>query len=264
MNIEKAMIQHFSLGDGCVYEDGLLHEKTLPFFSFVHAVEGEYVIDIEGEGSFRCGEGDIFIAPPFRKQRIVHRVSKNGAMKMRWIFAEPFINEAPMEQQLTLPVILPHEMKAQAISLFGEVFDAEGYISKMGRFFLLLDLLITLSKSGFTAEKDFIADKVRRMLYAEYGNPELNISYMANRLFLSRAAVYRLFAEKIGMSPMAYLTKIRMERAAYLLASTGSSIGSVGEAVGIPDQAYFSKLFKAQFRVSPREYRRMSGSYFFA
>ncbi len=230
MNVKKATLQHFSVGNGSIAEDGAVHEKTLPFFSFVQAVEGEYELEIEGEGSFHCAEGDIFIASPFRRQRIVHRVSKNGVMKMRWVFAEPLINEVPMEQHLTLPVVIPEGLKEETSILLHDVFSAESYMCRIGRFFLFLDRLLTLGKPGFTAEKDLTADKVKRILHEEYSNPGLGVSDIADRLFLSRATVYRLFAEKIGMSPMAYLHRVRMQRAAYLLASTEIGIGGGGRS----------------------------------
>lgn len=261
MKVEKVTIQHFSIGDGRICEDGTLHEKTLPFYSFVQSVEGKYELEIEGAGAFCCNESEIFIAPPFRKQRIVHRISANGAMRMRWIFVEPFINEKPMEQCLLLPSLVPDSIKSEATELFDGIFSSDSQIRKQGLFFLLLDRLVSAATPCITDERDIIADDVKQMLCSEYSNPELKIVDIANRLFVSRATVYRLFSDKIGMSPMAYLNRIRMERAAYLLAATDDSISLVGEAVGLPDQSYFSKLFKAEFRVSPREYRRTALSY---
>lgn len=64
------------------------------------------------------------------------------------------------------------------------------------------------------------------------------------------------FKRWIGISPIAYASQRRAERAAVLLSGTDDSIGAIGRAVGWPDPASFSRHFHKAFGVSPREYRR--------
>ena len=52
---------------------------------------------------------------------------------------------------------------------------------------------------------------------------------------------------------MAYLARVRWERAAALLVETEASVGEVGGLVGWPDANYFSRVFRAQCGMSPRE-----------
>jgi len=52
-----------------------------------------------------------------------------------------------------------------------------------------------------------------------------------------------------------YLARRRIERAQYLLLSSHSSVKEIAGAVGIPDPAYFSRLFSRLCGKPPTEYR---------
>ena len=52
---------------------------------------------------------------------------------------------------------------------------------------------------------------------------------------------------------------LRMEKAKNLLKNTDMPINAVAAAVGYQDQLAFSKIFKQNFTVSPKEYRKAKG-----
>ena len=62
----------------------------------------------------------------------------------------------------------------------------------------------------------------------------------------------------MGMSPVEYRNKLRMQKAAILLRTGSSTVGEVAEAVGISDIKYFSKLFKRCIGVSPSAIKKDS------
>jgi methylphosphotriester-DNA--protein-cysteine methyltransferase len=59
-----------------------------------------------------------------------------------------------------------------------------------------------------------------------------------------------------GMSPMAYLRQMRVERMAHLLVSTDLSIAEAAHSVGWRNQFHASQCFHAHYGISPTEYRR--------
>ena len=69
--------------------------------------------------------------------------------------------------------------------------------------------------------------------------------------------IYTVFKKATGNSPVKYLNEYRLSVACELLHNTGDSIKSIAEKVGIPDQFYFSKLFKSKYSVSAQQYRKM-------
>lgn len=66
----------------------------------------------------------------------------------------------------------------------------------------------------------------------------------------------RLHRAIIGESPVAHLTRLRIERAAALLLSTGRPIGDIGADVGILDANYFARRFRAHFGCTATAYRQ--------
>ena len=56
------------------------------------------------------------------------------------------------------------------------------------------------------------------------------------------------------MSPQKYLTNVRIKKAKTLLRSD-NKISIISEAVGYPDQLYFSRVFHKATGMSPTEYR---------
>ncbi|HBC88552.1 MAG TPA: hypothetical protein DCZ94_16515 [Lentisphaeria bacterium] len=63
-----------------------------------------------------------------------------------------------------------------------------------------------------------------------------------------------LFRKYFHSSPIDYLIRARMDRAAYLLRDSNRRIGEVAILAGYDDIFHFSKLFKKHFGKSPREF----------
>lgn len=63
------------------------------------------------------------------------------------------------------------------------------------------------------------------------------------------------FQERFGVPPAEYHLQRRVEVARYLLAQRGLRVAEAGAAVGCPDPAAFSRLFKRVAGYSPRSAR---------
>jgi AraC family L-rhamnose operon transcriptional activator RhaR len=72
---------------------------------------------------------------------------------------------------------------------------------------------------------------------------------------LSPGRLARLFTQRVGVAPMAYLGRLRAERAAALLMETDLKIAAIGRRVGWPDANYTSRRFRHYYGVSPAQYR---------
>ena len=82
------------------------------------------------------------------------------------------------------------------------------------------------------------------------------LSSLAQEVHLSRSQLVRAVDATVGVSPMAYLRQMRLQRMARLLSSADLSVAEVARSVGWADASYASRCFHDAFGVSPSEYRR--------
>ena len=78
---------------------------------------------------------------------------------------------------------------------------------------------------------------------------------MADYLELSVAHLQKLFKTETGMSPVAYLRELRLEKARELLETTFNQVKRIGYEVGLPNDSHFTRDFKKRYGVTPTEYR---------
>jgi AraC family L-rhamnose operon transcriptional activator RhaR len=81
---------------------------------------------------------------------------------------------------------------------------------------------------------------------------------LAGQLYVGTFHLVRQFNRWVGLPPVAYLNRRRAERAAMLLATTDTPVGSIGTEVGWADPSQFSRRFRQHMDMSPREYRARS------
>lgn len=73
---------------------------------------------------------------------------------------------------------------------------------------------------------------------------------------LSRAQLIRLFKQKIGQTPHAFLHSIRLQQAARLLRHSAEPILTIALSCGFQSETHFSKAFKQKYGMTAGEYRK--------
>ncbi len=71
---------------------------------------------------------------------------------------------------------------------------------------------------------------------------------------LGRFRFLRHFKQSVGMTPHAWLLRLRLEEACALLTRGSQSIAEVAQAVGFYDQSHFNRAFRQAFGVAPSSY----------
>ncbi|MEM7157476.1 MAG: AraC family transcriptional regulator [Myxococcota bacterium] len=84
------------------------------------------------------------------------------------------------------------------------------------------------------------------------------VATLASKVGMSRAAFAQLFSEKTCESPIRYIQLCRIEEAKRMLAQTPLNLSEIGQRVGYTDPAGFSRAFRREVGVSPRQYRRVA------
>ncbi|MEM9585996.1 MAG: helix-turn-helix domain-containing protein [Planctomycetota bacterium] len=84
----------------------------------------------------------------------------------------------------------------------------------------------------------------------------ISLDHLVEISGMSRRNFIRSFEATMGTPPISYLIDRRMREATIRLRGTSQSITEIAFDVGFSDSNYFSRRFRSQFGLSPREYRK--------
>ena len=103
--------------------------------------------------------------------------------------------------------------------------------------------------------RDPVVGKVLSLIHSSPREP-WTIDRLAKESGVSRSVLAERFAELVGLPPIQYLAKWRMQIASKLLSGGTSNLASVAFEAGYESEAAFSRAFKKMVGVSPSVWRR--------
>lgn len=229
---------------------------------------------IEGEGWFQIDNhiwqvrpNQCFILPPNRPH--TYGADRQHPWTIYWIhFAgqHAHIYSEGMQQ--------PHDIRPAVNSriserqhVFEEIFttlehstDLESlrYASSLLHYYLASVRYLSLYRSTSPTNTDQTAlTVINAVLHYMQENLErrLTLEQIARYAGYSPSHFSLLFRQQTGQSPLAWLNRLKIERACQLLQTTDMRINQICHKIGFDDSYYFSRLFKKQTGLSPKQYR---------
>ena len=92
----------------------------------------------------------------------------------------------------------------------------------------------------------------------EHYYEKITVSQLAKIGTTNTKALSKQFAKYFGVSPLGYITNLRLQKAQTLLLQTNHKINEIALSVGFNDPLYFSNVFRKTFSISPREFRNQN------
>jgi signal transduction histidine kinase/ligand-binding sensor domain-containing protein/DNA-binding response OmpR family regulator len=170
-----------------------------------------------------------------------------------------------------IPIILLTAKTAQNNKITGLKLGADAYLTKP---FNKEELLIRIQKLIYTRKliqsknqdienlvqinkpenlEEVFLKKVIDEILENIDNSDFNSKKLAENLFLSNSQLYRKVKALTDLSVALFIRKIRLQRAKELLTNKNITISEVCYSTGFNQPSWFSKAFKKEFGVSPRE-----------
>lgn len=125
---------------------------------------------------------------------------------------------------------------------------------------LLDDLLFTclLEQQYFQQKKTNDPTIIDAMRFLdEHAREPLSLKSVAERASLSQAQFCRRFQAAVGLSPMQYLSDIRLRKVESMLLESNLSIDRISNECGYQNGFYLSRVFTKKHGISPSKYREM-------
>ena len=174
-----------------------------------------------------------------------------------------------------IPVILLTARNDEESQLFGYKNGADAYLTKPFE----VDILYTViqsqlenrerirlryteagplpqpQESTFSSADEKFLNRLNKLISENLDNPQLGVSFLCTKLGISRAGLYNKLKALAGMGSNDYITKLRIERATWLLNHTSLSINEIADQTGFSTARYFSTVFKQYMGCSPTQYK---------
>ena len=97
-------------------------------------------------------------------------------------------------------------------------------------------------------------EQIHRYIEQSY-HENITLTALAEQYHMDASYLSRIFSQKYGETIIAFLTRIRMEKAAELMKDQDKKLETISFLVGYDDYNYFSRVFRKKMGCSPREYR---------
>jgi len=107
--------------------------------------------------------------------------------------------------------------------------------------------------------RDSEVGKTLALMHREPSRP-WTLADLAKEAGISRSVLAERFRHYLDETPMAYLTRWRLQLGAQMLGSTNYSVAQIAGDVGYESEAAFNRAFKRDFGVPPARFRTQSRS----
>src|SRR6478736_8215289 len=120
--------------------------------------------------------------------------------------------------------------------------------------------LLPPEQTGWLAGvRDPEVGKALALLHRKPAHP-WTIAVLANDVGISRSVLAERFRRYLSETPIAYLTRWRLQLGAQMLKSTSRSVAQIAAEVGYESEASFNRAFKREFSLPPARFRSRSRS----
>lgn len=119
-----------------------------------------------------------------------------------------------------------------------------------------LSVASSLSALSLSSQKSLVL-KASEFINKHYADDDISLSTVAKHVAVSSGYLSAIFKSEININFNAYLTKVRMEEAKRLLATTDLNVYDIAYETGHSNPHYFSISFKKYTKQSPSDYRQI-------
>lgn len=114
---------------------------------------------------------------------------------------------------------------------------------------------VTAKDITANSREEELMNRMMQSIERNLGNSEFTVDMLANDVCVSRASLYRIIKNILGITPNDFIRNIRLKQAAQMLEETDLSVSQISECVGFGTPRYFTQQFKKLYGVTPSEYQ---------
>lgn len=227
-----------------------------------YCLEGRGVMEVDGN-RFPIKKGDCIVT--FPGQTRYERADLQDPWAFLWISltgesVRQFFHQMGLTPQSP---VLPDCEHTGILPLMEQLVetavadDVQSGFMLGSRLFAFFDICLQLHQERERLNVSGVTYVERATAYfsANYARQELTVAEVARYLGLNRSYFYELFRQQIGVSPQAYLTRLRIRKSCQLLQQPQITAAAAAELVGY-EPSVFTKAFNRVMGMTPGQYKR--------
>jgi len=248
------------------HRDGdVVKEHHHQVHQILYALEGEGRITLEGTDSTFNSDHVCIIAPG-----VEHAIMSDSKLTVLVLAFDQTILDDEVKTRLlyehfhSFRLIKPFNYGISELRqlLRKMLFEQSGrnLMSQLAMKIILIEMLILLSRSQIphvpTDANSLRAEQIRHYIDTHYFE-NLDADQIAGILGMSSRYINMIFKEHFNMTPVRYLTDLRIGLAKKMLTETDKDITSICFELGFETVSTFYRIFKDAADIPPHKYRTM-------
>lgn len=97
--------------------------------------------------------------------------------------------------------------------------------------------------------------KIAKVIEENISDPDLNVNLLCEKSGIPNKQLYRLIKKYMGIAPLDYIRRVRLQKAAVLLNQHRFTVSEISYMVGFKTPSYFAKCFQTQYGIKPSQYQ---------
>lgn len=218
----------------------------------------EMIINTDGTGtmtvgdkSFEFGEGTVVVVPPDTNH---FKSSEKGFRDIYVTFSAFSVDKHIADGVFTDSADKKLEkLLFIALTIHNEGLSGSNYIISN----IIKASLELLRSNCDKADLSPCVEVVKNDIIQNFANYEYTAGDGYKKTFYTNDHVCRLFKKEIGMTPVSYLNKLRIEHAKELmLTSNKLRLNEIAFMSGFANEKYFSKMFRISEGITPSQFKK--------
>ncbi|MDU0202149.1 AraC family transcriptional regulator [Paenibacillus sp. MAH-36] len=243
----------------------LLRERT-KLHTFSYVVEGEGWLELDGE-RHQLHKGCLFQIRPNTHMRITTQSDNTVCFisfhfkywSSRWENGEMLLTEGaeivPVSGQVVhIGQTDIEETFRDAFQLWQSKVDGYEWLVKLA-FMNVIQRVNELTAMANSENPTTAAVQKASDYIKNHYQQSISREMIAQHVSLSPGYLSLAFKQVTGLGLTEYLVRMRLDRAKYLLKSSRLPIREISDACGFADSFYFTRVFKKETGMNPRDYR---------
>jgi AraC-like DNA-binding protein len=243
----------------------VVKEHHHPFHQILYALEGEGKMKLDGKESVFSHDHIAVILP-----RSEHAIISDSKLTVLVLAFDESIFDSTIrtglldlflgKSKLLKPGLFSGSELRHLLRKMLFEQSAENNLSGLAMKIILAELLLVLARAqqslGLSDANSMRAERIRQYIDTHYFE-NLSVQNIAVMLNMSTRYVNMIFKEYYNITPIRYLTDIRIEIAKKMLVETEKDIASICFELGFETVSTFYRLFKESLHIPPNKYRTL-------